>query len=77
MNGLPPLPLQDFIGFLVPSDSLFIDFIWHLLRTMESHCVSGGRSQFADVTFEMAEEQVAAAEKVISAVECYLESKRE
>ena len=71
------MPLQDSIEFLVPNDSLFIDFIWHLLCTLESHCVSGGRSQFADVTFEMAEEQVAAAEKVISAVECYLESKRE
>ena len=34
-----------FHRILAPSDSLFIDFIWHLLRTMESHCVSGGRSQ--------------------------------
>lgn len=32
---------------------------------------------FAEVTYEMAEEQVSAAEKVISAVEYYLESKRE
>ena len=45
MSGSPPLPLQDSIGFLVPNDSLFIDFIWHLLCTLESHCVSGGRSQ--------------------------------
>ena len=45
MSGLPPLPLQDSKGFWVTSDSLLIGFIWHLLRTLESHCVSGGRSQ--------------------------------
>ena len=45
-----------------------------LIRIAFSTREKADYDDFAEVTYEMAEEQ--AAEKVISAVECYLESKR-
>ena len=56
---------------------IFDKEISKLIRIAFSTREKADYDDFAEVTYEMAEEQVAAAEKVISAVECYLESKRE